>query len=189
MISTSETGHRSYSSPVEAESVGRAMLAESSASESQLLAIAAAMRGTSVGGHNRARRIRGVAEQLEARAHRRMLLRACRAAVQGHARRDPYAAELIGPEGWVTWTRADAVRDRLWEIQARRSGMGGLMPEQRRRIVAECVQDAEIKGLASTLDPGFARHADEIVIQIRYAETWTAIYAVCPDGRAVCWMD
>lgn len=89
MPTTVETGHRSFASPVDAEQVGRAMLGDATATETQLLATAAAMRGTSVGGHNRAARIRHVADQLEARALARMRKRAVRAAVRDHARIDP----------------------------------------------------------------------------------------------------
>lgn len=194
---TIETGHRSFASPVDAEQVGRAMLQDRSATETELLATAAAMIGTSVGGHGRAARIRRVADALRARAHGRMIVRAVRAAVADHARRDPLAEpldlDIVGDrsfDGSTIYTRADAVRYRLDAIRFARGGMRGeTFPEQARRTVREALKDAKVEGLASDLDNGYQRHRDEIVIDVRYAETWRATYAVAPDGRAVCWID
>lgn len=196
MISTSQSGHRSFGSPVEAESVGRAMLDDSRATESQLLETAAAIRGTSVGGHNRAARMRRVADDLESRAHRRMTLRAVRAAVRDHARKDPYTEPLNVEVGEIVpwqdgiYSLADAVRDRLDAISFARGGqLGRARAEQSRRSVRDALRDAKVEGCAADLDCGYERHRDEIVISVRYAETWLATYAVAPDSRAVCWMD
>lgn len=197
MISTSESGHRAFGSPVEAESIGRAMLCDSRATESQLLETAAAIRGTSVGGHNRAARMRRVADDLESRAHRRMTLRAVRAAVRDHARRDPYAVPLgdllepISPhECGPDCAHLVMLRERLDAIGFARGGqLGPNFPEQSRRTVRDAIRDAKVEGRATELDSGYERHRDEIVISVRYAETWLATYAVAPDSRAVCWMD
>lgn len=190
MPSTIETGHRSFASPVDAEQIGRALLCDPSATEEQLLHTAACMIGTSVGGHNRAARIAGVAAQLTERAHRRMILRAARAAVRDHAPSDPYAteqrvtvAQLINGR-----TDLDAAKDRVWEAQHNRAHPAPWRDE-RRRSVAEAVRSARIVGTATDNDPEWAQHRDEIVIDVTYGERAGAVYAVAPDSSPVLWID
>jgi hypothetical protein len=118
-----------------------------------------------------------------------MILRAVRAAVRDHARKDRFAVELPDLYPGIIETRDDQISQRMWEMSEYRTGFNG-WNKQERRPVADALTDAEVLGTARELDPKYARH-DAIVVRVRYADTWLADYEVSPDPAmpALCWQD
>jgi hypothetical protein len=122
-----------------------------------------------------------------------MILRAVRAAVRDHARKDYLAVELPEIDGDFCRTRSEQARERIEDMQWRKPNRARHYPglgDQERRPVADALSDAEVLGTARELDPKYARHG-AIVVRVRYAKTWLADYEVSPDPSmpALCWAD
>lgn len=112
-----------------------------------------------------------------------LILRVARAAVRDHAVRDPLT-DYWGYDG------PDWLIDRLLLLRENREN-GRRYAQQKRRTVQDVVSDAEVLGCARDANHGggLRDYAEEIVIRVRYAETWGADYAVAPSLPALCWAD
>lgn len=137
---------------------------------------------------------------------------AVRAAVRDHWPRDPMDLPF---EPVYAITRTEAVKDRVWqqrEIREQRResdcppnhhATGKSFSDQRRRTAYEILLDPvlpaddcgpwaataiRICGNANDLEPKYGSR-DNIVVRIRYAETWVADYEVGPYAAPRCWQD